>query len=50
LTRWYGIRHLRYAWWQVRLAYYLFQAHGTDLRLPSQTDLDALDAIWEGKA
>jgi hypothetical protein len=50
MLRLWGIRHIRYAWWKTRLAYHLFQAHGTDLRMPSQHDLDTLDDIWEGKA
>jgi hypothetical protein len=50
MHRWYGIRHIRYAWWHLRLAYHLWQYHGTGLRLASQHDLDALDAIWEGRA
>jgi hypothetical protein len=46
----WGIRHLRYAWWRVRLEYALWQYHGTDLRMPSMEDLETLDAIWEGRA
>jgi hypothetical protein len=45
-----GIRHVRYAWWRLRLEYHLYLYHGTDIRMPSLADLEALDAIWDGRA
>lgn len=48
--RLWGIRHARWVWWRVRLEYHVWQYHGEGLRMPSLEDLDALDAIWEGRA
>jgi len=47
---WYGIRHIRYLWWSMRLAYELDRIHGTGPRMPSPEDLYTFDAIWEGRA
>jgi hypothetical protein len=50
MRRWYGIRHVRFYWHSRRLAYWLSLWHPYGYIVPSQADLDYLDAIWEGKA
>jgi len=50
MKRLWGIRHLRYVWWSMRLACELDRTHGRGRRLPSPEDLYTLDAIWEGRA
>jgi hypothetical protein len=47
-TLW-GIRHVRYAWhaWRMGRWYRLWEANG--YVGPHQSDLDILDAIWDGK-
>jgi len=47
---WFGVRHVRYLWCAMQMAYELDRIHGTGPRMPSSEDLDTLDAIWEGRA
>jgi hypothetical protein len=51
VKRWWGIRHLRY-WWHVaglNLHLARWEAMGF-VPIPQQSDLDHLQAIWEGRA
>jgi hypothetical protein len=51
VKRWWGIRHLRY-WWHVaglNLHLARWEAMGF-VPVPQQSDLDHLQAIWEGRA
>jgi len=47
---WWGVRHARYLWCAMRMAYELDRIHGTGPRMPSPEDLYTFDAIWEGRA
>jgi hypothetical protein len=51
VKRWWGIRHLRYWWHTIGLNLHLarWEAMGF-VPVPQQSDLDYLQAIWEGRA
>jgi len=46
--RYWGIRHARYAWHRLRLAYHLGLYPGWGR--PSPEDLTYLDLLWKGHA
>jgi hypothetical protein len=48
--RLWGIRHIRYRWHSMRLAYWLSLWHPYGYIVPSPADLAYLDDIWKGKA
>jgi hypothetical protein len=51
MTRWWGIRHLRYWWYARQVARWAryWGEHGIGIGVPHQADLVVLDAIWRGE-
>lgn len=50
MKRWWGIRHLRWAWAAYRLACWVrFWQREAGAMHASEYDLAYLDAIWEGR-
>ena len=50
MKRWWGIRHLRYAWWSWRVAVWAreWMRAGIGLGIPHSSDIAWLDRIWRG--
>jgi len=52
MTRWWGLRHLRY-WWLRRRVYRwaaLWGEYGLGLGYPNPADLRYLEDVWRGRA
>ena len=52
MSRWWGIRHMRY-WWYRRQVYQFAKTMaelGLGLGLPNPSDLSHLNRIWRGEA
>jgi hypothetical protein len=52
MTRWWGIRHLRYAYYVWRLERWAqdWEALGVGYGVPADADLHHLEDIWHGRA
>lgn len=50
LRRLWGVRHLRYWWFRVKLARHLAMCQRNGLGLfPHPSDIEYLDALWKGE-
>ncbi len=52
MKRWWGIRHVRWAWLSHQVWAHAHRCYewGIGLGIPNDADLHLLDAIWEGRA